>query len=180
MLRLCVLLSFCLSTVAVGNSEGYKLNDNYLKPKIESTSYDGTVAKLSKDSIRLEIINVLRNSGYTVRMQEIILAQAIHESGNFTNRLSKKWNNVFSIYKSRYDTLAIGNHGIAEGRKGWAVYRNVQDATKAYILYTSKREYPKDTTLSAYVAFMKRKGYFTADEKQYYNCMKTIISRNEK
>jgi uncharacterized FlgJ-related protein len=163
MLRVCLISIFCLINVTIGNS---------IVPEIKIVE-----VKKERITVREKILGVLEDSCYSPRMQEIILAQAIHESGNFTNKLSKRWNNVFSIYKSKYDTLAIGNHGFAEGRTGWAVYRNVEDATKAYILYTKGRGFPKDTTLSAYVDFLKKKNYFTADKQLYYNSMKTIIDK---
>lgn len=97
----------------------------------------------------------------TPRMQQIILAQAKHESGNFSNSLTIYHNNLFAMrHPRRRPTTSIGPYGKAEGRTGYASFKSIESSVKDYQLYTQYVKAPVDTTLSAYVTFLHDKRYF--------------------
>jgi flagellum-specific peptidoglycan hydrolase FlgJ len=82
---------------------------------------------------------------------EIVLAQAIHETGNFTSRLCKVNHNLFGIkYNGRY-----------------AKYPNWQASVVDYKEKVSSRYKGGD-----YYAFLRRIGY--ASDSQYCNRLKRI------
>lgn len=125
------------------------------------------------------VIKVLMDSGYSVSMQQIMLAQAKYESGNFRNQLSKKWNNVFSMLHSKKDPYSKGNWGKAEGRSGYAVYNSVEESVLARLWYSRKWKYPKDNvSVEEYVRHMKSKGYFTGNLLNYINGMNELINHD--
>jgi hypothetical protein len=124
------------------------------------------------------VIKILADSGYSVGMQQIILAQAKLESGNFTNSLTRKWNNAFAMLHSKCDPYSVGNYGRAEGRSGYAVYKSLEESVYARLWYSRKWKYPVDVNLYEYVMHIKRKGYFTGDADHYYNNMRDLIARD--
>jgi hypothetical protein len=138
-----------------------------------------TITELKLLTTEDRIIKVLQDSNYSLRMQQIIVAQAKHESGNFTNSLTRKYNNIFAMLHSKYDPFSKGNYGYAEGRKGYAVYDRIEESTRAYIWYTRKKKYPSDTTLVAYVDILKAKSYFTGNKKEYLNSLTIHISKDK-
>jgi hypothetical protein len=125
------------------------------------------------------VIKILADSGYTVRMQQIILAQAKYESGSFRNPLTKKWNNVFAMLHSKYDPYSLGNWGYAEGRYGYAVYKSLEESVYARIWYSRKKKYPVNVSVEEYIAHIKAKGYFTGNQDKYLDGIKKLIDRDE-
>lgn len=132
------------------------------------------------------MIKILSDSGYSVRMQQIILAQAKFESGSFTNSLSKKYNNVFSMLHSKRDPYSMGNWGFAEGRVGYAVYKTFNESVYARLWYNRKWKYPNDSDLDDYVSTLYAKRYFIGDPKSsaqsninmYKTGLKKLIDRD--
>lgn len=107
------------------------------------------------------ITKVLYDSGYSMRMTQIILAQARHESGNFTNPLTKSHCNVFGMRHPRVrPTTSLGPLAKAEGRTGYASFNSIEDATRDYILYSRYIKAPTDTTLEYYATFLHNKRYY--------------------
>lgn len=122
------------------------------------------------------IIKVLADSGYSIGMQQILLAQAKFESGSFKNTLSKKWNNVYSMLHSRHDPYSKGNWGFAEGRSGYAVYNSLEESVYARLWYSRKWKYPSDVaSVDEYVLHIKSKGYFTGSTESYISNMRSLI-----
>lgn len=113
------------------------------------------------------IAKVLSDSGFSLRMQRIIVAQAKLESGCFNNNLTKKHNNLFGMRHPRIrKTYSIGAYARAEKRNGYASYNSIDSCVTDFIYYyRSIKAY--DTTVEQYVKHIKKKGYFEANEKQY-------------
>jgi hypothetical protein len=130
-------------------------------------------------STQERIVRVLSDSGISVRMQQILLAQADYESGGFKNSLTKKWNNVYSMLHSRRDPYSLGNWGYAEGRSGYSVYLSIENSVCARLWYSRSWKYPADTTVEAYVTHIKSRGYFTGDAKEYLAGMQARMKKNE-
>jgi hypothetical protein len=123
------------------------------------------------------IISVLDSAGISSEIQATILAQAKFESGNFTNKLSTKFSNPFAMkHPSRRRTTSLGKLGVAEKCKCFASYTDIKSATLDYLYYLEMIKAPKDTTMTAYLNYLKKKGYFQEDlnvykrgVKQWYN-----------
>lgn len=138
------------------------------------------VGKVYKVAVTNEdrVIKILSDSGYSTRMQQIILAQGKFESGDFKNSLTRKYNNVFAMLHSKYDPYSKGNWGRAEGRSGYAVYGSLDESVYARMWYQRNKKYPSDTTVEAYVKHIKSKGYFEDNEKRYLKGMRYWIEKD--
>jgi len=133
---------------------------------------DATIRiKVIKEQQRMEdgLLDIFLSQGVDTIMAKILVAQAAHESGKFTNTLTVKHKNVFSImHTSKRKTLSLGNWGVAEGRKGYCVYSSIDSAAKDMLLYMEYRNIPKTfKSITAYSKFLRKKHYYTAPEKQY-------------
>jgi len=95
---------------------------------------------------------------------DIVLAQAILESGNLTSNIFLENNNMFGMKQAKSrPTLSIGEN------KNHAVYNSWQDCVLDYKIFQTK--YYRDTTES-YYSFLQRVGY--AMSEGYINKLKAI------
>lgn len=129
-------------------------------------------------TIEEQILAVLIDSGFSICEQAIILAQSKHESGHYTNSISRKNNNVFSLHKRKNSIYVLRDKARAEGCTCFAMYRSIQDATKDYLQYRERLDIPNDLSVEEYVAFIKRKKYFTDNEQRYLSSMKQLIEKD--
>lgn len=130
-------------------------------------------------TIEEKILSVLIDSGFSICEQAIILAQTKHESGHYRNSISRKNNNVFSLHKRKKSIYVLPDKARAEGCTCFAIYRTVEDATRDYLQYRERLRIPKDFTVEQYVAFIRRKNYFTDNEKRYLASMKKLIAKDD-
>ena len=130
-------------------------------------------------TIEEKILSVLIDSGFSICEQAIILAQTKHESGYYTNSISRKNNNVFSLHKRRNSIYVMPEKARAEGCTCFAIYRTIEDATRDYLQYRERLRIPKDFSVEEYVSLIKRKKYFTDNEKKYLSSMKQLIAKDE-
>jgi hypothetical protein len=130
-------------------------------------------------TIEEQILAVLIDSGFSICEQAIILAQSKHESGYYTNSLSRTSNNVFSLHKRKNSIYVLSEKVRAEGCTCFAIYRSVQDATRDYLQYRDRLRIPKDLSVEEYVAFIKRKKYFTDNEVRYLSSLKQLIGKDD-
>lgn len=118
------------------------------------------------------ISNALKGSGYE-ELEPYIQAQAKHETGNFTSRIYLQNHNLFGMrFPSSRDTTAIDN------RDNYAYYNNDEDSVKdlvKWLEYTGVDKNPAPKTLTAYVAALKRRGYFEDSIKNYMNGLKSWL-----
>ncbi len=123
------------------------------------------------DSLTTEekIVAVLVDSGYSRTMQRIILAVAKHESGVFTNPLSKYHYNFFSMqHPKRRATLSVGPMATAEGRRSrYGSYLSIDSAVTDYLMHKRYLKLPDATSAKQYVYAMKAKGYFEDNPERY-------------
>lgn len=107
----------------------------------------------------------------------LIIAQAKHESGNFTNRLSRKHNNVFSMqHPKKRKTTSLGPLARAEGRNGYASYASVEDAVEDLLLYFEHYHYPEQyMTTWQYARLLKKKGFYEDKYERYGRGMATFM-----
>lgn len=114
------------------------------------------------------IVKVLRDSGYSREMQRIILAQAKHESGGFTNSLTVKHNNLFGMMHPRgRPTLSLHGKAWAEGRPGYASYETLEASVADYILYSRYVKVQAKADPRSYIYQLKRLGYFGDHTENY-------------
>lgn len=137
-------------------------------------TFSTTLSQSQRDYER-KIFNQSLALGADSLTSKIIVAQAMHESGDFTNALTRKHNNVFGMQHPRVRrTTSIGAYGDAEKKKNiYASYRSVEDAVKDLFLYYEARKInKKQHSISRYVRVLKSKTYFKGSEEKYVQNMR--------
>ena len=107
------------------------------------------------------------NKGLPATLANLLVAQAAHETSNFTSRFFRDYNNAFgySYAGSRYQS---GAGGIADNGQPIGVYPSVADSTREVVdwIYRRQREgkFPADlatiTTPEQYAKLLKDAGYY--------------------
>jgi flagellum-specific peptidoglycan hydrolase FlgJ len=114
---------------------------------------------------------------------DIIVAQAKHETGNFTSPNYKNYNNAFGmgcakIRPSDYEYCRITT---INGKKHeYAVYKNPEQSFKDLLLYLDYNRLPNFDSVQTnkveyYVTWLKQKGYYTASYQEYLNGVKSFL-----
>jgi len=112
--------------------------------------YDGT----SKELTLSNILEVMKEVGLSNRL--IVLAQAVLETGNFSSKVCKQYNNLFGLYDSRH-------HDYYRFEK-W------EDSVVAYQKFIQYRYKGGN-----YFQFLKRIGY--AEDRQYISKVAKIAKQ---
>ena len=117
-----------------------------------------------------ELYFLLTDQGFYPETAEMIVAQAAHESGNFTSAIYLYQNNPFGM------KVAVSRRSTAVSEaRGHAVFESVESAARDYWLYYQARQYPpfwKD--IDTFVRALKAKGYFEADVEVYLKAVKSF------
>lgn len=117
------------------------------------------------------VFNVLLAFGVDSASAKIYTAQAVHESGNFTNSLSRVNKNPFAVlYDPNRPTTALNGKGRGDGRIGYASYASIEAAVADFILFLGYWGVPKEnTSISLYCSRLKRlKSPKTGKIRMYY------------
>ena len=117
-----------------------------------------------------ELYLLLIEQGFYPETAEMIVAQAAHESGNFTSDIYRFQNNPLGM------KLAVQRRTTATGEaRGHAVYMSVKSAVEDYWLYYLARQYPLFwLNIDTFVRALKAKGYFKADVEVYLKAVKSF------
>jgi flagellum-specific peptidoglycan hydrolase FlgJ len=131
-------------------------------------------------NIRPENNPVLFASKYS-ELTPYIEAQARHESGNYTNRLSREYNNIFSMTKPyvRPET-SLGatdrTSSIDNQTNRWQIYRNYTQAIEDLLLWMDYTRFPtRVSSVEEYATQMRVRGFYTAPLSQYISGMKKFM-----
>lgn len=107
-----------------------------------------------------------------VKFPDIVLAQTILESGNFSSKVAKQNNNLFGMRMPKVrETTAIGQ------RYGYARYYNWKDSVKDYKLWQEAllKKYP-NMTRGQYKSYINR---IYSTGKNYISKINLIIQKNK-
>lgn len=107
-----------------------------------------------------------------VKFPDIVLAQAILESGNFASKVTKHNNNLFGMRMPKVrQTTAVGQ------RYGYARYYNWKDSVKDYKLWQEAllKRYP-NMTRGQYKSYIDR---IYSTGKNYISKINLIIQKNK-
>lgn len=114
------------------------------------------------------LVKTLKDMG--VQHVDIVLAQAILESGTFTSNIFKTKNNMFGMkVPGRRETTAIN-------KKGYAAYTSWMDCVKDYKLYQDYVTKNKSVSRSRYLDILA-KGY--CNNPNYVALLDKIIKKNK-
>jgi len=107
-----------------------------------------------------------------VKFPDIVLAQTILESGNFSSKVAKQNNNLFGMRMPKVrETTAIGQ------RYGYARYYNWKESVKDYKLWQEAllKKYP-NMTRGQYKSYINR---IYSTGKNYISKINLIIQKNK-
>jgi uncharacterized FlgJ-related protein len=132
-------------------------------------SSNGLEVRSEKIEINKEIlVKTMKEMG--IQHVDIVLAQAILESGTFTSKVFKTKNNMFGMkVPGRRETTAIN-------KKGYAAYSSWYDCVKDYKLYQDYITKNKPISRDQYVAIISKRYSETPD---YMQRLKKIIEKNK-
>lgn len=113
-------------------------------------------------------------------MKKLILAQAKHESGNFTNNLTRRYKNVMAVTSCNCrKTMAIGKHGRAEGKTNFLVFSSIDSAMVDFMLHMQHMHIPDTfTRADTYARFLKKQRYYTDKEENYRRALNKWLNQN--
>jgi uncharacterized FlgJ-related protein len=108
---------------------------------------------------------------YEIKYPDIVFAQAVLESGNFTSKLFKTQNNLFGMkVPHKRQTTAIN-------KIGYAKYNSIDDSIIDYSYYQQYAMKRKEMSRNEYLAFLGRN--YAEDKKYVQKLNKTIKKHNE-
>jgi flagellum-specific peptidoglycan hydrolase FlgJ len=121
---------------------------------------------LNKTRVYQEILNL------DIKFPDIVLAQAVLESGNFESKVTKHNNNLFGMRMPKVrQTTAVGQ------RYGYARYYNWKESVKDYKLWQEAllKKYP-NMTRGQYKSYINR---IYSTGKNYISKINLIIQKNK-
>ncbi len=108
---------------------------------------------------------------YEIKYPDIVFAQAVLESGNFTSKLFKTQNNLFGMkVPHKRQTTAIN-------KRGYAKYNSIDDSIIDYSFYQQYAMKRKEMSRHEYLVFLGRN--YAEDKKYVQKLNKTIKKHNE-
>lgn len=120
----------------------------------------------SKTAVYQEIVNL------DIKFPDIVLAQAVLESGHFISKIAKQNNNLFGMRMPKIrETTAIGQ------RYGYARYYSWKDSVKDYKLWQEAllKKHP-NMTRGQYKSYINR---IYSTGKNYISKINLIIQKNK-
>lgn len=116
-----------------------------------------------------DLIGYLRWRPYATWIE----AMARHESGNFTNTLSKNYNNIFSMGFPKFRMNVATPSGFYTEGQQMARYDSWDLAIEDLMLWFVYKDFRTDiTTVGLFVQELKINGYFTDSVDNYLNGVK--------
>jgi len=115
------------------------------------------------------------NPGLPPVLSSLLVAQAAHETGNFTSNFFTKYNNAFGYSYVPGGSYQVAAGTVADNGQPIAVYRSIEDSTKEVIDWIYRRvkegKFPADlftiTTPDQYAQLLKAANYY-GDTLQNY------------
>ena len=107
-----------------------------------------------------------------IKFPDVVMAQAILESGSFTSKLAKHYNNLFGMRLAKLRrTTAVGE------RYGYARYLSWKDSVKDYKLWQDVlfRKYP-NMTRNQYMHYINK---VYSQSSSYASLVNNIIKKNK-
>lgn len=99
------------------------------------------------------------------------------ESGNYTNTLARKYNNIFSMGRP-YTRPRVNNGYTEETFEGqqMSIYSSYDQAIQDLILWLDYFNFPTSlSTVEEFVSELKRDGYFELNEEDYLSGLKQYL-----
>ena len=120
-----------------------------------------------------EILTTLVSLGVSPELAKIAVAQAKHETGNFTSDIFWENNNAFGMrHPKKRKTTSVGSN------RGHAVYNSLADSIIDYFYYLEVLGYPLDEkSVYKWIIRLKNKRYFESSFEGYYKAVKYFYEK---
>lgn len=106
-----------------------------------------------------------------IMFPDIVFAQAVIESGNFTSKLTKVNNNIFGMrLPKRRETTAVG-----ESKSGYAIYCSWIDSVKDYLHWQNYFMKGKEMSREEYLSLLDR---VYAEDERYVSVIRKKIKEH--
>jgi len=133
------------------------------------------------------IYNTAVSMGVSNTLANLIVAQARHETADFTSPIFRENNNAFGytyVSGAKYQLPTGGR--IADNGKATARYANIEDSTREMVAWLQRRQKEGKfklsdlTTPEAYAAALKGSGYYGDTESRYLTAIKKWLGKYPK
>lgn len=123
------------------------------------------------------LTGTVNSAGLPPTLAALVVAQAKHETGNFSSPIFLNQNNAFGYSYFSGSPYQIGSGVVADNGLKTAKYANVADSTREIVDWIGRRSrdgrFPADLstiqTPADYAALLKQNGYFTDSLSNYAN-----------
>jgi uncharacterized FlgJ-related protein len=112
------------------------------------------------------LLAAFEESGLSPVLSQFAVAQAAHETGNFTSTVYLANNNICGMRPPQTYVIAIGS------QFGYAKYNSIEDSAKALVVWLKSHNMTGLQTLEQYVHNLKLNNYYEANETEYLNGVK--------
>lgn len=116
------------------------------------------------------------------RLTPYVIAQAKAETGNFTSRFYREFNNMFGM-KGAVKRKQLGRQGTVHESDGGTpihIYANDIQSLRDLFIYFDYVSFPTAVeSVESYVRQLKRRGYFSTTEDHYLALMKSYLKNNQ-
>ena len=108
-----------------------------------------------------------------IKFPDVVFAQAVIETGNFTSALFRNANNLFGMkLPKKRETLAVGKE-----KRGFAVFESWTHSVNDYLLWQDYILRNKDIkTKKDYLAYLNR---YYAENKTYVSALNRVMLRHK-
>lgn len=140
---------------------------------------------MNLSSIDSTILSTAISEGVPKEKAPLIVAQARHETGNYTSRLFRTSNNLFGmkVPRRRPAPHIAGpspvNAPKSEGETPYAQYRSVQDSVKDLIMWHkyNRIDWSRINSPEQYAQFLKSKGFYGDTIVNYLKGLRSGLKR---
>lgn len=135
-------------------------------------------------SIEQKILAAAKSKGMPSNMQRLILAQAKHETANFSSNAFKKNNNLFGYKAVSGAKWQIGNGITSSEGNAYAAYSSIEHSVYELCDWITRRQaqgkFPVDlttiTTPEMYATLLKNSSYYGDTVANYTKGLKHFLS----
>jgi len=127
--------------------------------------------------MKMLIMKLLIDAGYSVRAAEMFAAVSAHETAMWSSELFLRANNLFGM-KIPTERLSLRAGSYTIGKEVYSAYATIEDSIKDFILYLKARMYANDfKTIQELTLFMQSKGYYTDSFANYSAAVKRRLEQ---
>lgn len=114
-------------------------------------------------------------AGFTNECARLVVAQARHETGNYTSPVFRLYKNCFGM---RPAVVRETTRLKETSPTNYAIYASIEDSVKDIGLWFTARNVAKTfTQVYAYATALKNKGYFEAELNEYISGMINALKK---